>query len=141
MPIVSVAMPTIGGSAGRLTTDRPNTTPEAAIADSRKPAEVDRPRAGRRDVGQHAVGQPDAGQPDRHVDQEDPVPGEEGGDEAADRRADQRADQRRDGQPGHRRDQLALRRRAHQHQPGDRRHHRAAQPLRETREHEGEQRA
>ena len=38
MPIVSVAMPTIGGSAGRLTTDRPNTTPEAAIAESRKPA-------------------------------------------------------------------------------------------------------
>ena len=33
------------------------------------------------------------------------------------------------GQPGHRRHQLALRRRAHQHQPRDRRHHRAAHAL------------
>src|SRR4051794_2642319 len=38
-PMSSVAMPTIGGSAGRLTTDSPNTTPEAAIADGRKPAQ------------------------------------------------------------------------------------------------------
>ena len=29
--------PTIGGKAGKLTTDRPNTTPEAANAESRNP--------------------------------------------------------------------------------------------------------
>ena len=78
----------------------------------------------------------DAEQADRDVDQEDPVPGQIGGDEAAERRADHRADQRRHRDPGHRIHQRALVDRAQQHQPSDRRHHRAADALQDARDHE-----
>ena len=67
------------------------------------------PRAASRDVlDEQRVTRTMPTQADRHVDVEDPAPGEVGDDEAADRRADHRADQRRRGQPGHRRHQLVL---------------------------------
>ncbi|MNS64638.1 hypothetical protein D3C72_977730 [compost metagenome] len=36
-PMIVEAMPMAGGRAGRLTTDRPNTTPEAAMPESTNP--------------------------------------------------------------------------------------------------------
>jgi hypothetical protein len=95
----------------------------------------------RRNLGQIAAGKPDAREPDRNVDEENPVPGGKGRNETTDRRADQRSDQTRNGQPGHGRDEIALRRGAHQHQSSHRRHHRAAHALDKAREHEFGQRA
>ena len=37
MPVRTAAMPTVGGNAGRLTTDKPKTIPEAAIAERINP--------------------------------------------------------------------------------------------------------
>ena len=75
----------------------------------------------------------DAENADRHVDPENPAPMEIGGDEAAERRTRDRADQRGHGEIGHRVDEIALRRGAQQHEPPDRHHHRAAQPLEHAR--------
>ena len=52
--------------------------------------------------------QHDAEDADRHVDVEDPAPGELGNDKAANRRAEYRAEQRRHGEPGHRRHQFVF---------------------------------
>ena len=84
--------------------------------------------------------QQDAENADRHVDPEDPAPMKIGGDEAAERRPGDRTDQRRHGEIGHRADQIALRRGTQQHQPPDRHHHRAAEPLEHARGDEGRKR-
>ncbi|MCY1304081.1 hypothetical protein D9M70_538230 [compost metagenome] len=66
------------------------------------------------------------------------MPGEIGGDEAAERRSGERPDKRWNCQKRHGRDEFAARRAAHQHQAGDRRHHRSAHALQKAREDEGD---
>ena len=134
-------MPTIGGRAGRLTTDRPKTTPDAARAESTKPTMSSgfAPAGGISGRKRPASQMPAS--PIGTLIEEDPVPGDKGGDEAADRRPDQRPDERRNRKPGHGRDEVALGGRADQHQPRHRRHHRAAHALQEAGQHELHQRA
>src|SRR5690606_35011036 len=100
-PIAVVAKPTAGGSAGRLMTERPNTSPDAQIAASRKPAQSMGGGGVRLYLRQHEAGDENAGEPDRHVDDQNPMPGHVGGDETAHRRPDHRADERGYGQPRH----------------------------------------
>ena len=92
-----------------------------------------RPRGGSRTSSTNRRDQHDAEHADRHVDVEDPAPGEIGDDEAADRRPEHRPEQRRHGQPRHRRHQFGLRRGAQQHEPPDRHHHRPADALQHAR--------
>jgi hypothetical protein len=84
--------------------------------------------------------EPDPEEPDRDIDEEDPAPVEIGRDEAAERRADYGPDHRRHGQIRERRDELALRDAAQEHEPADRNHHGAADPLQEARRHESAER-
>jgi len=105
------------------------------------PEKIERRRRCDADVLDVARHQHDADEPDRHVDEEDPVPGEVGGDEAADRRPNDRADQGRHGHPHHGAEQCAAVDGAHQDEAADRRHHGAADALHDARHHEPGERA
>ena len=73
---------------------------------------------------------------DRHVDEEIPVPGEIGGDEAADQRPHGRSEHARQHVIAHRLHELVLGKGAGEDQPADGRHHRAAEALEDSAEHE-----
>ncbi len=125
----SAPITTHHGSRLRPATERPKAMPPSPMPASSMPYKSKRSRILAADRIDVAHRHEDAEHADRNVDQEDPVPGEIGGDEAAERRPDHRPDQGRHRDPRHRVDQRALVDRAQQHEPPDRRHHRAAQPL------------
>ncbi len=85
-----------------------NRTPASAkpTPDRRKPTQSSGRVLVGRYIGNKFRHQDHADEPDRHIDEEDPLPGQIGHDEAADRRAQNRPQQARDREIGHRVDQM-----------------------------------
>ena len=96
---------------------------------STKPDQSNRRRDAACTVGASRSASSSAATPERQIDQEDQPPVQMLGDEAAERRPEQRRGQPRPGQERDGAHQIRLVGRAQDHQPPDRHHHGAADPL------------